>query len=325
MDVVRSNVESIGGSVEVDSRPGQGTSIRIKIPLTLAIIPALIVSASGERFAIPQVNLVELVRFDAEQARSAIERIHGVPVFRLRGNLLALVELSATLNLERKQQGDLNIVVLQADNRQFGLLVDSINDTEEIVVKPLSRELKGLNVYAGATIMGDGHVALILDVMGLGERAQVSASQQRLAGDKPGAAAEQAAEPLLLFRTAGGARMALPLGSVARLEEFPRNKVERLGDESVVQYRGEILPLIDLSRCFGQHGQNDGESLQVVVHSDTGGSVGFVVEAIDDIVDGTMSARRRGGRRGVLGSAVIQGRVTELLDVEAIRKSGSSR
>jgi len=324
MDVVRSNVEKIGGSVEIDNRPGQGTSIRIRIPLTLAIIPALVVAAGGERFAIPQVNLVELVRFDAEQARSAIERIHGVPVFRLRGNLLALVELSRALRLPRREQDDLNIVVVQADDRQFGLLVDSINDTEEIVVKPLARELKGLNVYAGATIMGDGRIALILDVMGLAESSQVSASQQRGAAKDGAAQSAKDFERLILFRTSAGARMALPLDSVARLEEFPRSKVERIGNEEVVQYRGEILPLIHLSQTFGgPRAEND--PLQVVVHSDARGSVGFVVETIDDIVEDTIATRRQGGRPGVLGSVVVQGRVTELLDANAVRASAAGR
>jgi two-component system, chemotaxis family, sensor kinase CheA len=323
MDVVRSNVEKIGGSVEVDSRLGQGTSIRIKIPLTLAIIPALVVSASGERFAIPQVNLVELVRFDAEQARNAIEWLHGVPVFRLRGSLLALIELSHVLRLPPAERDDFNIVILQADNRQFGLLVDRINDTEEIVVKPLTRELKGLNVYAGATIMGDGRIALILDVMGLAERAEVVATQQEAMATPEAASADQV-ERLILFRIGAGARMALPLDSVARLEEFARSKVETVGDEEVVQYRGEILPLVHLSQTFGGN-QTQNDPLQVVVHSDDTGSVGFVVEAIEDIVEGAIDVRRKGGRRGVLGSVVVQGRVTELLDVSAVRASAAGR
>lgn len=323
MDVVRSNVEKIGGSVEVESRLGQGTVIRIKIPLTLAIIPALVVSAGGQRFAIPQVNLVELVRFEAEQARTAIEWLHGVPVFRLRGNLLALVELSHALRLPPSPRDDFNIVVLQADNRQFGLLVDRINDTEEIVVKPLTRELKGLNVYAGATIMGDGRIALILDVMGLAETAEVVATQQRV-NDSAAAAPAAHPERLILFRTGGGARMALPLDSVARLEEFPLSKIEQIGNEDVVQYRDEILPLVHLTETFGGS-RTEADPLQVVVHSDDSGSVGFVVEAIDDIVEGTVGARRRGGRPGVLGSIVVQGRVTELLDVAAVRASAHGR
>ncbi|HEX2870886.1 MAG TPA: chemotaxis protein CheW [Polyangiaceae bacterium] len=322
MDVVRSNIERIGGSVEVESRVGHGTTIRIKIPLTLAIIPALVVTASGERFAIPQVNLVELVRFDAEQARSSIEWLHGVPVFRLRGNLLALVELSQVLRLPKTQREDFNVVVVQADDRQFGLVVDGINDTQEIVVKPLTRELKGLNVYAGATIMGDGRVALILDVMGVAERTGVAAIQQKALADASEQKPASQQERLILFRTAEGSRMALPLNSVARLEEFPRSRVERVGSHDVVQYRGEILPLICLSRAFrGPLVKSD--PLQVVVHTDGSGSVGLVVDSIDDIVEDTVKARRADGRPGTLGAAVVQGRVTELLDVAVVRQTAA--
>jgi two-component system, chemotaxis family, sensor kinase CheA len=327
MDVVRSNIEGIGGSVEVDSKRGIGTAIRIKIPLTLAIIPALVVGAAGQRFAIPQVNLVELVRFDADQAKAAIEHIHGVPLFRLRGSLVALVELSTVLESPSTQRDEYNVVVLQADDRQFGLLVDSIFDTEEIVVKPLARELKGLNLYAGATIMGDGRVALILDVLGLADRAQVGATQHRLSGlraaEKKVEVARQS-QRLILFRSGPGARMALPLDSVARLEEFPRSRVESVGREDVIQYRGEILPLVHLSDVFGGK-RGEQEFLQVVVHQDDSGSVGFVVDAIDDIVETEENTKRRGGRRGTVGSLVIHGRVTELLDAAAIRGEMLSR
>lgn len=323
MDVVKSNIERLGGSVDVDSKVGLGTAIRIRIPLTLAIIPALVVGTAGERFAIPQVNLVELVRLEAEQARSTIERLNGVPVFRLRGNLLALVELSRVLGLEADATPrDVNIVVLQADERQFGLLVDTIFDTEEIVVKPLGRELKGLSSYAGATIMGDGKVALILDVAGLAERSGVVAVDRRLAGEPSSFGVvrkgNSRTEQLLLFRSGRRTRMAIPLRSVARLEEFSRDRVERVGNEDVVQYRGEILPLVHVSDIFNDP-RSEGATLQVVVHTSERGNVGIVVDAIEDVVEDEFHTTRRGGRAGILGSAVIQGRVTELLDAEAVR------
>jgi two-component system chemotaxis sensor kinase CheA len=322
LDVVRTNVERIGGTVDIDSRLGRGTTFRIRIPLTLAIIPALVVSARGERFAIPQVNLIELVRVEADKAKTAIERIHGVPVFRLRGNLLSLVDLGDLLELEPDPTPrDVNLVVLQADELQFGLLVDTIHDTEEIVVKPLGRELKGLDVYAGATIMGDGRVALILDVTGLAARAGVAVSERRIGSQ----AAQEAArgeqvppEKLLIFRAGGDAPMALPLAAVARLEEFPLSRVEHVGSSDAIQYRGEILPLVYLSELFGGR-RAQSELLQVVVHTFAGRSIGFVVDAIDDIVEQQPAAVRRSGRRGMLGAAVIQGRVTELLDVESAR------
>ncbi|HEX6242409.1 MAG TPA: chemotaxis protein CheW, partial [Polyangiales bacterium] len=324
MDVVKSNIERLGGSVDVDSRLGHGTTIRIRIPLTLAIIPALVVGTAGERFAIPQVNLVELVRFEAEQAKTAIERLGGVPVFRLRGNLLPIVDLGGILAMDGDDvPRDVNIVILQADDSQFGLLVDTIFDTEEIVVKPLGRELKGLNVYAGATIMGDGKVALILDVAGLADRSGVvGAGERRLAADAASLERlrqqERETEQLLLFRTGHSGRMAIPLRSVARLEEFPREKIERVGRDDVIQYRGEILPLVHVSELFGES-RGDSPTLQVVVHSSAQGNIGLVVDGIEDVVEDTFNTTRRGGRAGVLGSAVIQGRVTELLDADAVR------
>jgi two-component system, chemotaxis family, sensor kinase CheA len=320
LDVVKSNIERLGGSVDIDSQPGRGTSFRIRIPLTLAIIPALVIGARGERFAIPQVNLVELLRLDVEQIRTAIERIHGVPVYRLRGNLLALVDLGEVLELGSDPgPRDVNMIVLQADERQFGLLVDDIFDTEEIVVKPLGRELKGLNTYAGATIMGDGRVALILDVAGLAERAGVGSVERRLAienaNSRPPSAGE--GQQLLLFRSGASARMAIPLESVARLEEFARTRIENVGGEDVVQYRGDILPLVYLSDVFGEP-RGLGDTLQVLVHSSVDRLVGLVVESIEDVICQEITASRRGGRRGTLGTAVIQGRVIEVLDADAV-------
>jgi two-component system chemotaxis sensor kinase CheA len=179
MDVVKTNVEKIGGTVDVQSTRGKGTTVRVKIPLTLAIIPALVVTCSGERYAIPQVSLLELVLIAADQVATSIELVHGAPVYRLRGQLLPLVYLRRELTLDAARDGSsqndgaVKIVVLQADERQFGLVVDQINDTEEIVVKPLRKQLKSVKTFAGSSIMGDGKVALILDVLGLAQRAGV--------------------------------------------------------------------------------------------------------------------------------------------------------
>ncbi|MGB2834008.1 MAG: chemotaxis protein CheA, partial [Candidatus Sulfotelmatobacter sp.] len=184
MDVVKTNVEKIGGTVDVQSALGKGTTVRVKIPLTLAIIPALVVSCGGDRYAIPQVSLLELVRLEADEVSKGIEMVQGAPVHRLRGRLLPLVYLSRVLELAgaaepRSQAGNVvNIVVLQAEGRPFGLVVDEINDTEEIVVKPLGKQLKGVNTFAGATIMGDGKVALILDALGLAQKANVISELQ---------------------------------------------------------------------------------------------------------------------------------------------------
>ncbi|MEZ5291500.1 MAG: chemotaxis protein CheW [Vicinamibacterales bacterium] len=323
MDVVKTNIEKIGGTVDIQSKVGEGTTLKIRIPLTLAIIPALMVSTGGELFAIPQVSLLELVRLEGEQLRTGIERIGGAAFHRLRGNLLPLVMLHKELGLESKVDGDVaNIVVLKADDRQFGLVVDGVSDTEEIVVKPLGRQLKAVQVFAGATIMGDGHVALILDVTRLAHQANVlgKTSDRRTLAERESTVARRDSneETWLLFRANGAERMAIPLRLVARLEEFASNDLERSGGELVVQYRGEILPLVSLAKFFGATAAEEADPKQVIVFADRGRSVGLVVDQIVDIVTEAIVPTKTGARRGTLGSAVIQQRVTELVDVAAV-------
>ncbi len=340
MDVVKTNIERVGGSVEVISRPGGGTTIKLRVPLTLAIVPALIARCAGKCFAIPQMNLVELVRLHGEGARKGIEWVHGAPVYRLRGRLLPLVELRKELQLggsgERLGEGAaaINIVVLQVDSRCFGLIVDHVNDTEEIVVKPLSEHLKGIRAYAGVTIMGDGKLALILDVPGLALNANVSSdSRDRAANEDEVSAPEQSnhKQKLVLFAGSGGSRMALPLSALARLEEFQPDQIERSGKEWVAQYRGQILPLIRVNDALeqGRQGEKAAEApfpgeraLQVLVLSHEGRTFGLVVDQILDIVDAAADVRLPATRAGVLYSAVVAERVTELLDVPAILHAG---
>ncbi len=336
MDVVKTNIEKIGGSVDVISETNAGTTIKIKIPLTLAIIPALIVTSGGERFAIPQVSLLELVRLEADQARKGIEMLYGAPVYRLRGQLLPLAYLNKELELT-DEAGQLetrnpklethsdvvNIVVLQADGRQFGMVVDEINDTEEIVVKPLGKQLKGITSFAGATIMGDGRVALILDVLGLAQHANViNEVRDRSMTDKvKNDSRANDRQSLLLFDVGQGRRMAIPLSMVARLEEFPRERIERSGAQEVVQYRGQILPLIRVSDYVHAAAGADADKAdltQVVVYSEQGRSVGLVVGSINDIVEEAVIVKRDAQGEGILGSVVIQDKVTDLLDVSAI-------
>lgn len=345
MDVVKTNIEKIGGIVDVQSKKEHGTTVRMKIPLTLAIIPALIVTSAGDRYAIPQVSLLELVRLEGIQAQKGIELVHGAPVHRLRGRLLPLVYLNRELQVQdyrsRSQQDgseaqphDVNIVVLQADERQFGLVVDEINDTEEIVVKPLNKELKGINTYAGATIMGDGKVALILDVLGLAQRANVvNEVQNRAVLEKDGkqlTGTEQSAhrKAVLLFHRGESGRIAIDLGLVARLEEFPRDAVEMAGEQEVVQYRGEIMPLVRVSRVLGEQCASsvltEQDSLHVVVYTHNGRSIGLVVDRILDIVEESFAIQAQSGSQGVLGSAVIQKRVTDILDVPGLIAAAAS-
>jgi len=333
MDVVKTNVERIGGTVDVQSTPGHGTTVRVKIPLTLAIIPALVVTCGGDRYAIPQVSLLELVRLEAEQATTGIEMVHGAPVHRLRGRLLPLVYLSRELQLpeDGRSTDVVNIVVLQADDRQFGLVVDQINDTEEIVVKPLRKQLKTVKTFAGSSIMGDGKVALILDVLGLAQRANVvSESRERLVSEKVAEAdaATSEKQTFLLFAGLGDSRMAIPLSTLSRLEEFPVRQVEMSGRQWVTQYRGQILPLVRLAvvmeerraRLRGSQAPPapDSGPLQVLVLNHEGRSFGLVVERIVDIVEAAADVRSRATRDAVLYTVVIGERVTELLDIPAI-------
>jgi two-component system, chemotaxis family, sensor kinase CheA len=324
MDVVKTNIEKIGGAVDIQTRPGEGTTLRIKIPLTLAIIPALLVTSGGERFAIPQVSLLELVRLDGDEARGQIEQVHGAEVYRLRGQLLPLVSLNRQLKLpEQSADSVVNIVVLQADGRQFGLIVDQINDTEEIVVKPLGKQLKGLGSFAGATIMGDGKVALILDVMGLAQSAGVvGESREAHRGVAEGVSARGTVDQkqaVLLFSAGGNSRMAVELGKVARLEEFSPEAIESEGGAQVVQYRGSIMPLVSLAERFGRTSSAEaGAKVPVVVCAAGSGHVGLSVDAILDIVEENLVIDPRRRRDGVIGSAVVQGKVTELLDVACI-------
>ncbi|MGA9632648.1 MAG: chemotaxis protein CheW, partial [Candidatus Acidiferrales bacterium] len=343
MDVVKTNVEKIGGTVDVQSAAGQGTTVRVKIPLTLAIIPALVVTCAGDRYAIPQVNLVELVRLEADQVSAAIELVHGAPVYRLRGRLLPLVYLERELRLDGKagkegKESDeaVNIVVLQADARQFGLVVDAINDTEEIVVKPLRKQLKSIRTFAGASIMGDGKIALILDVMGVAQRAGVVGETRDRALDEAIAASAVTAvkekRTFLLFHGPDQARMAVPLDTLARLEELPASQVEKAGNQLVAQYRGRILPLVRLAsvvqerRQARRHKGTDEDAveaapLQVLVCNHEGHRVGLVVERIVDIVEDSAEVRYPASRQGILCSVVIHERITELIDVPAIFKA----
>lgn len=330
MDVVKTNIEKIGGTVDLHSQLGEGTTLKIKIPLTLAIIPALIVTSCGDRFAVPQVSLLELVRLEPEQAAQQIELVHGTPVYRLRGQLLPLVYLNEQLKIEvpGAMDGDspINIVVLQADGRPFGLVVNHINDTEEIVVKPLGKQLKGVPVFAGATIMGDGRVALILDVLGIAQRSGVVCGDRNrsLVDASTTRRNADSCQTLLVFEAGQGSRMAIPLTAVARLEEFKRSSIEYSGSQEVVRYRGQILPLIRVARYVPTvegHGATDSEVLQVVVHTEKGRSVGLVVGRICDIVQETISAKRHAYGNGIFGSVVLQDKVTDLLDVRAVIQS----
>jgi two-component system chemotaxis sensor kinase CheA len=327
MDVVRTKIEAIGGAVDVDSVVGRGTTWRLRIPLTLAIMPALTVESAGDLYAIPQVNLLELVALDSQRSESGIEHIHEAPVYRLRGELLPLVSLASVLEVDGAGSSDVAelaarsessvIAVVQSDHQRFGMLVDRVLNTEEIVVKPLSARLKAIGAYAGATVLGDGHVALILDVQAIARRALAGeldvASRDARAGAGAGAAHE--VQQVLVVGIGGGRQVAMPLASVARLEHVQAEQVEYVGGREVVQYRGTILPLARLDRLLGAYGSEETSELLLVVYSRAGRSVGLVVREIVDIVDDDSARHSDIEDAGLVGSTVLGERVTELLDV----------
>jgi two-component system chemotaxis sensor kinase CheA len=336
MDVVRTNIEKIGGTVDIQSVLGQGSTVRMKIPLTLAIIPVLIVKSAGQRFAIPQVSLLELLRLEAGRTDQAVEMVHGAPVYRLRGNLLPLLFLGRELkqNSNNANSGltnaeQLTIVVLQAEGQQFGLVVDEIHDAEEIVVKPLGQHLKHLTAFSGATVMGDGAVALILDIVGLAKGghlltdAKKAALQDAMSARKSESqVAEVETQEMLLFHTSNGRRTAVALSSVDRLEEFKISQFELAGQKLVVQYRDHLLPIVNLSDKFDAvKSGTENALLKVLVCSHEGERMGIIVDQILDVAQEAVSIQERWKDGQSQGSAVIQKQVTDFLDLKAMMAS----
>jgi len=327
LDVVRTNVSRLNGQVEVRSTPGKGTTFRLKIPLTLAILRALIVTTGGERFALPQAAVRELVGLGGDGDGRGIELLHGAPVYRLRGRLLPLVRLGEELNLGQQGSGGV-IVVLDADERPFGLVVDGVLDTLEVVVKPLGPILERLPVYAGATIMGDGRVTLILDVLGLAREGHlnVEAEAAAAASDETSRAAATAPkESFLVFRSPDDGRMAVPLEDVVRLDRVPREAIEHVGNGFALQYQGDLLPVVFLFEYVEERRsaprialEEPDDLLDLLLYSHDGRTVGLVIGRVVDIVEEVVEIRRPSTRANILECVVLADRVTELADVEAI-------
>jgi two-component system chemotaxis sensor kinase CheA len=316
MDVVRSNIERIGGTVDLQSAVNAGTTVRIKIPLTLAIISALVVGAGGEAFAIPQIGVIELVRVTPE-SKALIQEVHGARFYRLRDTLLPLLDLGETLGLEPSAAGEEHsIVVCQIGEMRYGLIVTEVFDTQEIVVKPVGRMVKHLPVYAGCTILGDGRVIMILDTAGLAARGKVEQTEEqakRVASDHTQRQASLHTEKrsLLLFDVGLESLQAVPLALVARLEEFPAKDVEHADGRWLVQYRGSLLPVIPAHEGIDMKAK---DPRQVIVFTDGKRAMGLAVDAIRDIVEDRVRVETSASRPGVLGAAVINGRATEVID-----------
>ncbi|SLM27797.1 CheA signal transduction histidine kinase [Desulfamplus magnetovallimortis] len=378
MDVVVTNLEKLGGIIEIDSTTGKGTDIQIKLPLTLAIIPSQIISVGNEKYAIPQVNLDELLRIPASQVKERIEKVGDADVVRLRGNLLPLLNLAEVLGIQktfihpddnkeypdqRKSVADrrsakynkdgsednnaevykdhrsgedrryrsssaINIAVVSAGTHKYGLVVDELRDSEEIVVKPLGRHLKRCSGYAGATIMGDGKVALILDVSNLAQMADLTTMAEAERTAKAARAAEEAREKardkasLLLFKNGESEHCAAPLHLVERIERIPVSSIEKVSGKKVVQYRGGALPLFELSQVANVSKLPETEQQEIIVFTVKNRELGLMVtppvDAIElslDIDDSTLK------QTGINGSMIIDGHTTLLVDIFDVVKT----
>lgn len=362
MDVVRTNIEKLGGTVEINTELGVGTTITVKLPLTLAIIPSLVVRCGEGRYAIPQVNIRELVRINASKVASKIERVKDAEVLRLRGSLLPLARLSAVMAVQSKyldpmsrklepnerenivdrregaespdsaaaelrtgndQRGDtaagaLNIIVLEADHLRYGLIVDGLNDSEEIVVKPLGRHMKECQCLAGATILGDGQVALILDVTGIASHIHLAKSDAdaNVGEETADTEVSEETQAVLLFTNEPNEQFSLPMSLITRIERIRSDQIDSVGGLGVLQYRGSSLPLLSLEDHIKAKPRPDQDRLNVVVFNISGKEVGLIAPQLIDISEiithvDTVTFREP----GVSGSVVVDGKVTRLIDI----------
>jgi two-component system chemotaxis sensor kinase CheA len=316
MDVVRTNIDQIGGTIDVKSVAGEGSSVTIKIPLTLAIVSALIVEAGGDRFAIPQLSVVELVRARAN-SEHRIERIKNTAVLRLRNKLLPLMHLKKLLGIDDGSSSDPEngfIVVTQVGSQTFGIVVDGVFHTEEIVVKPMSTKLRHIDMFSGNTILGDGAVIMIIDPNGIAKALGAAGNAGHEIADENAAQRASSAEQLtslLVFRAGSSQPKAVPLGLVTRLEEIAAEKIELSNGRSMVQYREQLMPLVQMN---GVDVRTSGTQ-PILVFADDGRSMGLVVDEIIDIVEERLHIEVAGSSEGILGSAVIKGQATEVIDV----------
>ncbi|MDI7775416.1 chemotaxis protein CheA [Asticcacaulis sp. EMRT-3] len=320
MDVVRTNIEQIGGQIDLTSVSGGGTTFTIKIPLTLAIVSALIVGAGGQKFAVPQTSVLELVR-TGQNAEHRIEKINDALVLRLRNKLLPLVQLGPTLQLEAARDEDATFVmVIQVGERRYGLVVNDVLDTEEIVVKPLASILRDVDVFSGATILGDGSVVLILDPNALSERAG-NMLEEKASEDAEDAVdtGDTATVAMLLFKAGGGAPKAVELAHITRLEHIEVEKIERMDGRAALQYRGKLMPVLGLN---GMHDLMSEGIQPLLVFTGEGYAMALAVDEIVDVVEDRLSIELSPDRSGVRGTAVVAGRACEILDVDYYNVQG---
>jgi two-component system chemotaxis sensor kinase CheA len=323
MDVVRTNIEKLGGTVDIDSTPGRGTTIQITLPLTLAIIPSLIIRSRDECFAVPQVNVLELVRIRNNDSQVEISRVKDAEVLRLRGELLPLVRLDRLFQMPpatERTDSAVSVIVIESGPRRYGLVVDEIVDSEEIVVKPLGRHVKTCNCLAGATILGDGRVALILDAAGIAARAEFTDAQAHEAEAQLGRQSKQSGshdlQELLLFSTGENERFALPMSLVSRLERVQAADIKDIGGRRLLQYQGSAMPLLQLENYIKASPMPELEGYFVIVFRAAKREAGLLVPVLDDIRQLAPEIDAQTFReRGVSGAFVINGETIRMIDV----------
>ena len=328
MDVVRTNIEQIGGQIDLNSIPGQGTTFTIKIPLTLAIVSALIVGAGKQKFAVPQTAVMELVRTGAN-AEHRIEKIDQSMVLRLRNKLLPLVQLGPTLQLEAAKDEDPSFVmVIQVGERRYGLVVNDVLDTEEIVVKPLATILRDVNLFSGATILGDGSVVLILDPNAMAERAGTLEEKQNDDAEDTSAVADAQGErcAMLLFKAGQGAPKAVELEHITRLEHIESSQIEVMEGRAALQYRGKLMPILtvngDMSSLIAAKASGEEHIQPLLVFTGEGYAMALAVDEIIDVVEDRLLIELSPDRPGIRGTAVVAGKACEILDVDHYQLRG---
>lgn len=325
MDVVRTNIEKLGGTVDIDTTVGRGTTITVKLPLTLAIIPSLIVGSQGQRFALPQVNIRELVRVKTEEIGQRISKVKGAEVLRLRDTLLPLLRLRTAIGREsaaeaegRDSQEPVHIIVVETGTLRYGLCVDQLFDSEEIVVKPLGNHFKGCPCLAGATVLGDGCVALILDVASIANHMHVSVPAEDASVEKKSVGlVNEEMQPVMLFTNAPGEQFALPLGLILRLERIRADRIDSVAGQELLQYRGATLPLVRLEKHLrAQPCPADQKHLCVAVFCVNRTEVGLIVPTVVDVREISTKIDSATLREpGILGSVLVGSQVTRLIDV----------
>ena len=339
MDVVKTNISKLGGTVDIESVVGEGTNIVITLPLTLAIIPSLIVQCESDRFAIPQANIAELVRVRREELDQRISRVQNVEVLRLRGNLLPLVRLADVVGIssksiqevpsegveerEEKEKGNrkaINIIVVETGEQRFGLIVDGLHDSEEIVVKPLSRHLQKCSCLSGATILGDGHVALILDVAGIAISEDIRCGEELEDEEsKEGDLLEEDSQSMLLFSNNEREHFAVAMDIVSRIDRIQTDQIDSVGGQELLQYRNRTMPLMRLENCITAQPTEKHERMYVIVFEAAGIEVGLAVPRLDDIRDVPNNFDQiTFVERGVLGSMVLEEKTTRFIDLFVI-------